>query len=105
LRKNNDPSDDAITHEDKGYVILILNTNQLISRFFSVSQNKVVDEYTIFTENQIRNFPTFMWLFIGILCFCLIGLIIYVVFYIKNKNEQEFESNESLIKEESLLVD
>ena len=65
--KNNDPSDDAIVSDKKGYAKLIINSSQLYSKFICASSGEIVDEHTIFSDNKSPNFPIFMWLFFGLL--------------------------------------
>jgi hypothetical protein len=101
LKKNNDPSDNAITFEDKGFVRISIKDKQLKSQFYSVSKNKVLDEHMIFSEATKSKFPTFLWLFFGLLLLfgmCIIG---YLLFFLKRKMRE----NENLSPNESLIGD
>ena len=101
---NGDPSDDAITSEHRGFARVTVKSKQVTSEFFSVDNSSVIDKHFIFSDSEIDHFPTFMWLFFGILIFFCICILVCFVKYLGKKNKENSKKDESLIEDDSLMI-
>lgn len=101
---NDDPTDDAITFEDKGYVRMTVSLNQLTSKFYSATQEKEIDEFTIFSDVNSDGFPIFLWLFFGLLILFGLFLVIYLLRSIMKNNQKRWEKPKEKANDEEYLT-
>lgn len=84
---------------------LTVSLNQLTSKFYSVTQGKEIDEYSIFSDLAQTDFPVFLWLFFGLLVLFGLFLVIYLLRTIKKNNQKKWASKEAKDDDEYMKIE